>query len=239
MTFFLAALLWLTPAPPPNPLPQVERIVFTLTNAERARRGLPILQPDETLDAIARAHSTDMLRRNFFDHTNPDGEGPGERVARAHRQLVGESAENVWSGSGYSPNAAAAQIVADWMASAGHRANILNQVYTHGGVGIAMDGMEIRATQNFAIAVAYLITPTPRTIRRGETLDLRTAATPGAAAPVQFDLWSDATGKRVFGPAPLTGAAVLAPPGSYRLRFYFPNGIGKFSVRMGPAIEVR
>jgi hypothetical protein len=209
MTFFLGALLWLTPAPPPSALPQVERAVFTFTNAERARHGLPPLQPDETLNAIARGHSADMLRRNFFDHTNPDGEGPGDRVARGHRQLIGESAENVWSGSGYSPAVAEAQIVADWMASPGHRANILNQVYTHLGVGVAMDAGEIRATENFAIAVAYLIVPTPKTIRRGETLDLRTTPTAGAAMPTLFDLWSDATGKRVFGPAAVTGAPIV------------------------------
>src|ERR1017187_3148125 len=116
MTFLLGALLWLTPAPPPSPLPQVERAVFTLTNAERARRGLPALHPDDTLDSIARGHSIDMLRRNFFDHTNPDGDSPGDRMARAHRQLIGEGGENVWSGSGYSVAAAATQIVADWMA---------------------------------------------------------------------------------------------------------------------------
>ena len=59
MTFFLAALLWLTPSPPPVALPHVERAIFTLTNNERARRGLPALQPDETLDAVAREHSVD------------------------------------------------------------------------------------------------------------------------------------------------------------------------------------
>jgi hypothetical protein len=239
MAFLLGALLWLTPAAPPTALPQVERAVFTLTNSERARRGLPALQADDTLDAIARGHSADMLRRNFFAHTNPDGAGPADRMARAHRQMIGEGAENVWSGSGYSATAAAAQIVADWMASAGHRANILNQEYTHLGVGVAMDGAEIRATQNFAIAVAYLLTPTPKTIRRGAMLDLAAKPVASATSPTQFDLWSEETGKRVFGPAPLVGVPVLASPGTYRLRFYFPNGNGKFSVRMGPAIEVR
>ena len=237
MTFLLGALLWLTP--PPSPLPQVERAVFTLTNSERARRGLTPLQPDETLDTIARAHSVDMLRRSFFAHANPDGEGPGDRVGRAHRQLIGEAAENVWSGSGYSVTAAAAQIVGDWMASAGHRANILNQEYTHLGVGIAIEGAEIRATQNFAAAVAYLLTPTPHTIQRGAALDLRTKPVAGTAAPTLFDLWSEETGQRVFGPARLTGEPIQAPPGRYRLRFYFPNANRKFSVRMGPAIEVR
>jgi hypothetical protein len=238
MTLFLGALLWLTPAPPASALPQVERAVFTLTNNERARHGLPALQLDETLDAIAREHSFDMLRRSFFSHTNPDGEGPGDRVGKAHRQLVGEAAENVWSGSGYSVAVAAEQIVGDFMNSPGHRANILNQAYTHLGVGVAMEGAEIRATQNFAVAVAYLVKPTPRTVPRGAKLDLRVHPVAGEA-PTLFDLWSDKTGKSVFGPARLVDAPIVAPPGSYRLRFYFPRGVGKFSVRMGPAIEVR
>ncbi len=236
MNFLLGALLWL--APPPTALPQVERAVFALTNSERARHGLPALQPDEVLNGIAHAHSADMLRRKFFDHTNPDGDGPGDRMARAHRQLIGEGGENVWAGSGYSPAAAAAQIVADWMASAGHRANILNREFTHLGVGVAMEGPEIRATQNFASAVAYLLTPTPRTVRRGAVLDLRVRSAAGGAA-TQFDLWSEETGKRVFGPVPLVGAPIQAPPGNYRLRFYFPHGNSKFSVRMGPAIDVK
>jgi hypothetical protein len=238
MTFLLAALVWLTPAPPPVGLPQVERAVLTLTNAERTRHGLPTFQVDDTLDAIARAHSADMLRRNFFDHTNPDGAGPGDRMASAHRQLIGEGGENVWAGSGYPAATVAAQIVADWMASAGHRANILNREYTHLGVGIATEGTEIRATQDFAGAAAFLLKPVPRTVRRGAALDLSAIPTAGAA-PALFDLWSDEMGKRVFGPAPVVSAPILAPPGNYRLRFYFPTANRKFSVRRGPSIEVK
>jgi hypothetical protein len=102
-----------------------------------------------------------------------------------------------------------------------------------------MDGMEIRATENFAAAVAYLLTATPKTVRRGTALDLTVKPVAGSVSPTQFDLWSEGTGKRAFGPAPLVAAPILAPPGSYRLRFYFPHGSGKYSVRMGPAIEVK
>jgi hypothetical protein len=239
MTFLLGALLGLAPAAPPVSLPQVERAVFMLANAERTKRGLPALQPDDTLDAIARAHSFDMLRRRFFDHTNPDGDGPGDRMGRAHRTLIGEGGENVWAGAGYQVDAGiSTRIVSDWMNSAGHRANILNREYTHLGVGIATEGVEIRATQNFAEAAAFLVTPVPRAIRRGQALDL--AMKPVArVAPVQFDLWSEESRKRVFGPAALAPVPIEAPPGSYRLRFYFPIGNRRFTVRVGPEITVR
>src|SRR5947207_8690522 len=119
----------------PVPLPDVERTVFTLTNIERSRHGLHPLQHDQTLGLIARAHSVDMLRRDFFDHTNPDGDGPGERVARHHRRLIGEGGENVWSGSGYGPERVAELIVQEWMRSPGHRAQTLRQDFTHVAVG--------------------------------------------------------------------------------------------------------
>ncbi|SRR5579871_1671210 len=238
MLFLLGAWLTLAPPSPPRPLPEVERIIFALTNQERARYRLPPLRNDQALDSIARGHSEDMLRRGFFSHTNPDRESPGDRMARLHRILIGEGAENIWSGSGYNANAVAEQIVGDWMNSPGHRANILNAEYTHLGVGAAMEGAEIRATQNFDIVEAFLATPAPRVIRRGAVLDLRTAPNPSGTVAVKFDLWSDGLGKPVFGPAPVTGTAIEAPPGNYRLRFYFEKGLGKYTVWRGPTIDV-
>jgi hypothetical protein len=238
MLLLLSACLTLAPPSPPRPLPEVERVVFALTNQERARYRLPPLRDDEALDSIARGHSEDMLRRGFFSHTNPDRESPGDRMARLHRILIGEGGENIWSGSGYNANAVAEQIVADWMNSAGHRANILNAEYTHLGVGVAMEGAEIRATQNFDIVEAFLAVPAPRAIHSGTVLDLHTAPNPSGTMAAMFDLWSEESGKRVFGPAKVTGAAIDAPPGSYRLRFYFPKALGKYTIWRGPIVDV-
>ena len=50
--------------------------VVDLTNAERARHGLPALTVDARLAAAAQAHSTDMVRHGFFAHAAfPAGPG--------------------------------------------------------------------------------------------------------------------------------------------------------------------
>ncbi|HZX68546.1 MAG TPA: CAP domain-containing protein [Candidatus Elarobacter sp.] len=42
-------------------------------NAERAKRGLPVLQRDEALDKFAYAKAVEMAARGYFGHTDPDG----------------------------------------------------------------------------------------------------------------------------------------------------------------------
>lgn len=237
MILLAAALLQASLGAQPRPLPEVEKQVVLLLNSERARHGLRALQPNDALTAVARAHSADMLHRGFFAHENPDGDGPDDRYARHLRQLIGDGAENVWSGSGYRVDQLAREMVDGWMKSPGHRANILG-ASTHFGVGIVMAGQEARATTNFADVAAWIEKPVPPVLRRGASLDLTTVPVAGPP-PVQFDLWSERTGKRAFGPAPLIGTVIEAPPGPYRLRFLFPSGERRFTIHRGPAIELR
>ena len=63
--------------------------VLDLTNAERAAHGLSPVVLDETASWAAYGHAWDMDLRNFFDHVNPDGEGPSDRLERpVFRKLV-------------------------------------------------------------------------------------------------------------------------------------------------------
>ncbi len=134
-------------------LKEMESRVFRLTNEVRRKKGLPLLDKDEALTATARAHSDDMLRRNFFSHVNPDGLSPKDRLAPVAAATMSRAGENIWSGSGqdYADSKLLARVIVDsWMSSPGHRANILNPDYTHVGIGIGVMGKEIRATQVFA-----------------------------------------------------------------------------------------
>ena len=63
-------------------------------NAERAARGLSPLLVDDRLCAIARAHAFDMATRRYFNHVNPEGESPFDRMARAHYGF-GFAGENI------------------------------------------------------------------------------------------------------------------------------------------------
>ncbi len=140
-----------SPAPPALIDDLVQRIV-DLTNAQRTLVALRPLDRDHGLSEAARSHSEDMLRRAFFDHVNPDGESPAERVDRIAHVRAGAVGENIWqwSASGQQPSdALMAQAVADWMGSAAHRANILRPSYTRFGVGAAADGSNVRLTGLF------------------------------------------------------------------------------------------
>ncbi|MFI6104019.1 CAP domain-containing protein [Streptomyces sp. NPDC051310] len=106
-----------------------EAAVVSLVNAERAKVGCSPVRPDAGLASLAGAFSADMAARNFFAHTDPDGDSPWDRAAQAG--VPNLSAENIARGQ------ADAQAVMDsWMNSDGHRANILNCDYTKLGVGV-------------------------------------------------------------------------------------------------------
>jgi uncharacterized protein YkwD len=104
--------------------------VFDRVNRERATAGVPPLQWHVGAAAVALAHSQDMDARDFFAHTNPDGDDPGDRLARAGL-FPSWWGENIAWGQ---PDSDA--VMDDWMNSTGHRQNILNPNFTHLGVGV-------------------------------------------------------------------------------------------------------
>ncbi|MET9985254.1 CAP domain-containing protein [Streptomyces rochei] len=126
-------VLWAVPLTPDG-LARTTDEVVDLTNRERARAGLPALAVDPRLTAAAQAHSADMVARDFYSHTDPDGGRPWDRAAAAGaaRRTVGE---NIACGQ-RSP----ADVVEGWMNSPGHRANILEADFTHLGIGLAGGG---------------------------------------------------------------------------------------------------
>ena len=80
-----------------------------------------------------------MDKRDFFEHRNPDGVQPDARIVRQGYPpiLVGENL--AWGELGKS---APAEIVALWMTSPGHRANILESAYREIGIGFAFGAPE-------------------------------------------------------------------------------------------------
>lgn len=115
---------------------ELEQEVYELINAERLAAGVPELFQDHRLAVIARGHSQDMAENDFFAHDNLEGDSPGDRLDNAGIAWM-RYAENLAYNYGYSDPALVA--VEGWMASYGHRVNLLNPKYTHTGVGIAQD----------------------------------------------------------------------------------------------------
>jgi uncharacterized protein YkwD len=110
--------------------------ILCLLNRHRAEHGLPPLAEDPALEAAAQAHAEDMGRRRFFAHEDPDGVGPHERIERAGFRGSTTGENIAW---GTRINATPTRIVDGWMASPGHRANILRREFTRVGTGIAYE----------------------------------------------------------------------------------------------------
>jgi uncharacterized protein YkwD len=106
-----------------------ESEVLRLTNVERRKNGCDPVTADPRLTVSAGRHAEDMVDRHFFDHVNPDGLDPFERMGAAgfHGSAM---AENI--AMGYDTPEA---VVDGWMNSDGHRRNILNCDYNRLGVG--------------------------------------------------------------------------------------------------------
>ncbi|MFD6315892.1 CAP domain-containing protein, partial [Streptomyces nigra] len=117
--------------------------VVALVNKERATAGCGPLAEDSLLDKSAQAHSADMAARDFFDHTNPDGADPGQRITAAGYRWS-TYGENIAMGQ-QTPEA----VMESWMNSPGHRANILNCSFKDIGVGVHEGPGGPWWTQNF------------------------------------------------------------------------------------------
>lgn len=136
---------WMPQAFTSECLTDQEQVILDLVNQERAGQGLPPLSADPSLCTAARLHSQDMIDRDFFDHQNPDGLWPEDRVS-AQGYAFHTVGENIAAG-----DASPYQTMATWMASPGHRANILDPDYQHIGIGRKTGGTwGIYWTQVFA-----------------------------------------------------------------------------------------
>ncbi|MDK1475084.1 CAP domain-containing protein [Streptomyces sp. 549] len=120
----------------------VEEQVLALVNQERAKVGCKPVKANAKLEALASDFSRDMAVRGFFSHTSPDGDSPWDRAEAAGISNLG--GENIARGQ-----ATAEEVMAAWMQSPGHRANILNCDYKTLGVGAHFEPGGPWWTQNF------------------------------------------------------------------------------------------
>src|SRR5690349_4183495 len=107
-----------------------EARVVKLTNDNRVKNGCAAVRTEVKLTTAARAHSVDMVTKNYFSHVSTDGSTFLVRAKNAgYTTAIGENI--AW---GYrTPE----QVVTAWMQSPGHRANILNCKARSVGVGLA------------------------------------------------------------------------------------------------------
>lgn len=142
------------PSSPPSKaidLSELERTTFSLINSERTAQGLSPLQWSDSIASVARNHSVDMAGHGYFAHEDLQGKDMGDRLQNAGISWH-MCAENICcvpavktyhyvngiqlSKDSYTMEQLAEEAVSSWMASPGHRGNILNALYTYSGLGV-------------------------------------------------------------------------------------------------------
>ncbi|WP_404468007.1 CAP domain-containing protein [Sutcliffiella horikoshii] len=113
---------------------EFEKKVVELTNAEREKQGLAPLELDVELSKVAKDKSKDMQQNNYFSHNSPTHGSPFDMMKKYGIQY-NTAGENIAQGQ-QSPE----EVVNAWMNSEGHRANIMNENFTHIGVGHVEEG---------------------------------------------------------------------------------------------------
>jgi uncharacterized protein YkwD len=163
------------PVPIPVSAPVVdittlEQQIHYLVNLQRQNQGLLSLQWDASLATIARKHSEDMAKNNYFSHYNLQGLDPTARGSEAEYSCYKNYgsyyttgiAENIFQTSQTTtyngimvhdviPMEEIAQsTVNGWMNSPGHRQNILTSTYDREGIGVAIaSDNKVYVTEDF------------------------------------------------------------------------------------------
>ena len=132
------------PAPAIEPAPKIvlnQQTVIAWTNIQRVKSGLVSLKENSRLNAAAEAKIKDMFENQYFEHQSPSGKGAGDLAEDFGYEFLAVG-ENLALGNFPSDE----NLVEAWMASPGHRANILNTSYEEIGVAVGEGAFEGKTT---------------------------------------------------------------------------------------------
>ncbi len=106
-----------------------EQELLRLVNAERSKHGLSPLKVDLELAEVARFKSQDMIDNDYFSHYSPTYGSPFE-------MLQNFGIKYIYAGENIAGNQSVKAAHESLMDSKGHKENILNESFTHIGIGI-------------------------------------------------------------------------------------------------------
>ncbi len=115
--------------------------VLALTNKNRDEAGVKDLTLNDTLSVIAKQKLDDLFSKQYFEHVSPTGIGPSD-LAKENGYDYIVIGENLALGSFNGDQA----LIDAWMASPGHRANILNPRYREIGIAVGQGVFEGKTT---------------------------------------------------------------------------------------------
>jgi uncharacterized protein YkwD len=117
----------------------IGQATLCLLNQQRAGAGLAPLTESGQLTVASAGYSQRMVAESFFEHDSPDGTTLVTRVkGTGYLSGAGDWALGENLGWGQGPLSTPRSLVAAWMNSPGHRANILDHGYTQIGLGLAL-----------------------------------------------------------------------------------------------------
>jgi uncharacterized protein YkwD len=153
---------------------KIEKLVFQKVNFERSREGLPDYKHHADLATVAKQHSANMVKHNFFSHVDHRDMNVRLRTLLVRPRLFARAlGENLACVFGGTEEEVAQKLVTRWMDSPGHRDNILSGQFTHIGIGVQQKGDRFYATQVFGELVAKMITELPDPVPYGSEQTMR------------------------------------------------------------------
>lgn len=149
-----------TPAVQPDILPTgyTSENLISLINKERLDVGLPALKHNPILDMAASHKIDDMVANQYYAHTSPTGKDftdflhdvgyffpltPAGTTVPADSRISSQLGENLALAINWTP----AELVSQWMASAPHKANILDPRFSETGIAFK----EVVITGNWSV----------------------------------------------------------------------------------------
>lgn len=140
----------------------IKNLIFEKTNQLRLEKNVSELTRNKLLDKLSQYHSDNMVKYNFFNHTDSFGDSLGDRAKKMniHYSLI---SENIALTPWYIPNVVSAGanenekiatfIFNQWLTSPGHYSNMINNSVNEIGIGIGIEIGEyfyvFCSTQNF------------------------------------------------------------------------------------------
>lgn len=154
--------------------------VSSAVNRERTQRNIPALAYNSKLAAAADSKSRDMIARKYFSHTDPEGHYIWDKIVAngyAPYTILGENLAIDFSD--------VEGLVAAWIDSPTHRANLLNTSFKDQGMGVAFGDTNageysVAVTNTFG---AQPIAAAPKTTTPSPTTTKTPAPKPVATKP--------------------------------------------------------
>lgn len=160
--------------------------LHSLSNQERTSRGMSAYRLDSKLSSAATAKAKHMFANDYWAHTAPDGTTPWSFISASgySYKLAGENLAKDFSTS--------AGVVNGWMASSGHKANILSSTYKDVGYAAVNGTLQGKKT---TLVVAMYGAPVTGTTNSTSKSSANSEATNDTPAPTTTNPATETTKK--------------------------------------------